>query len=152
MNSIICPAAEPMPDPDLRILTRFLPEFESPDFSPGDWSRMQQAKDGVYTMPYAALSPVVTEFLQAACDGGWVLRDFDWPEWKETEEAIMLYRDPDALARATPRQLAQLLTVFIRQDRLVEGALLDNFNNGQVLAILRHAAELVGSGKPPSER
>lgn len=141
-----------IPDPDLSVLARFLPEFESPEFAPGDWSRMQQADDGAYTMPYVMFSPVVEEFVQAAYDGGWVLRDFDWPGWKETEEAIALDRDLDALARATPRQLAQLLTVFIRQDRFVEGALLDNFNNGQVLAILRRAAELVGSAKPPSER
>lgn len=141
-----------MPDPDLRILARFLPEFESPDFSPGEWSRVQQAEDGVYTMPYVMLSPLVMEFVRAAYDGGWVLRDFDWPEWKETEEAIMLDRDPDALARATPRQLAQLLTVLIRQDRFVDGELLNNVNNGHVLAILRRAAELLGSGEPPSER
>lgn len=152
MNSVICPAAVPMPDPDLRILARFLPEFERPDFSPGDWSPMQQAEDGVYTMPYVTFSPVVAEFVEAAYDGGWVLRDFDWPEWKETEEAIMLYRDPDTLGRAAPRQLAQLLTVFIRQDRFVEGALLDNVNNGQILAILRRAAGLLGSGEPLSER
>lgn len=150
-NSIIWLAIEPMPDPDLRILVRFLPEFERPDFSPGDWSPMQQAEDGAYTMPYVTLSPVVEEFVQAAYDGGWVLCDFDWPKWKETEEAITLYRDPDALTRATPHQLAQLLTVFIRQDRFVEGALLDDVKSGHVLAILRRAAELLGSGEPSSE-
>jgi len=69
-----------MRDPDLRILARFLPEFESPDFSPGEWSREQQAEGGAYTMPYVMLSPLVMEFVQASYVGGWVLRDFNWPE------------------------------------------------------------------------
>lgn len=139
-------------DPDLRILAHFLPEFESPDFSPGDWSRMQQAEDGAYTMPYVNFSLPVEEFVQAAYDGGWVLGGFDWPKWTETEEARTLFRDPDTLSSATPRQLAQLLTVFIRQDRFVEGALLENIKSGQVLAILRRAAKLLGSDEPRSDR
>jgi hypothetical protein len=89
-----------MADPDLRVLARFLPEFERANFSPGDWSEMQKQEDGVYTMPYATLSPAASEFVKAAYDGGWVLQDFNWPESKDTEEAIALYRDPDLLARA----------------------------------------------------
>jgi hypothetical protein len=55
-----------MADPDLRVLARFLPEFERANFSPGDWSEMQKQEDGVYTMPYATLSPAASEFVKAA--------------------------------------------------------------------------------------
>ena len=89
--------------------------------------------------------------MQAAYDGEWVLRDFSWPEWKDTEEAIALYRDPDVLAQATRRQLAQLLTVFIRQDRFVEGGLLGDFRSGHILAIVRRAAKLLEAGDVSSE-
>jgi hypothetical protein len=140
-----------MADPDLHVLARFLPEFERADFSPGDWTEMQKQEDGVYTMPYATLSPAASEFVQAAYDGGWVLQGFDWPKWKDTEEAIALYRDPDVLAQATPRQLAQLLTVFIRQDRFVEGGLLGDFKSGHILAIVRRVATLLEAGDVPSE-
>lgn len=140
-----------MAAPDLRVLSRFLPEFERTDFSPGDWTEMQKQEDGVYTMPYATLSPAASEFVQAAYDGGWVLQDFNWSDWKDTEEARDLYRDPDLLAQATPHQLAQLLTVFIRQDRFVEGGLLGDFKSGHILAIVRRAAELLQAGEPPSE-
>jgi len=140
-----------MADPDLRVLARFLPEFERAGFSPGDWTDMQKGEDGVHTMPYATLSPAASDFVQAAYDGGWVLQDFNWPEWKDTNEAIGLYRDPDLLAEATPRQLAQLLTVFIRQDRFVEGGLLSDFESGHILGIVRRAAKLLEADETPSE-
>jgi hypothetical protein len=140
-----------MADPDLRVLSRFLPDFEQADFSPGDWTEMQKQEDGVYTMPYATLSPAALEFVRAAYDGGWVLQDFSWPEWKDTDEAIALYRDPDLLAQATPRQLAQLLTVFIRQGRFVEGGLLGNFESRHILAIVRRAAKLLEAAETPLE-
>lgn len=136
-----------MSDPDLRMLARFLPEFERTESSPGAWTETRTEGDGVHTLAYAALSLSASEFVQAAYDGGWVLRDFDWPEWKGTEEAMTLYRAPDLLSQATPRQLAQLLTVFIRQDRLVEGGLLGNFQSGHILAIVRRAAKILEAGE-----
>lgn len=140
-----------MADPDLRILARFLPEFERADFSPGRWTGARDLEEGVFTMPYATLSSAALEFVQAAYDGEWVLRDFNWPEWNGTEEAKALNRDSNLLAKATPRQLAQLLTVFIRQDRFVEGRLLDAFESGHILAIVRRAAELLEGGEAPSD-
>jgi hypothetical protein len=140
-----------MADPDLRALARFLPEFERADFSAGSWTDMRKQEDGVYTMPYATLSPVASDFVQAAYDAGWVLQDFDWPEWKDTEEAKALYRDPDLLAQATPHQLAQLLTVFIRQDRFVEGGLLGDFKSGHILAMVRRAAKLLEASEAGSK-
>lgn len=139
-----------MAEPDLRALARFLPEFERADFSPGSWIEMRKREDGVYTMPYATLSPSASEFLQAAYEGGWVQEGFDWPKWKETEEAEALYRGPGLLAQASPQQLAKLLTVAIRQDRFVEGGLLDDFRSGLILGIVRRAAALVAAAGDPN--
>lgn len=138
-------------NPDLRVLARFLTEFEHADFSPGGWTNMQKGEDGVYTMPHTILSPAASEFVRAAYDGGWVLKDFDWPQWKDTEEAQAFIHDLDLLARATPFQLAKLLTVMIRQDRFVEGSLLGHFKDGRIVAIVRRAASLLDGGETPSE-
>lgn len=140
-----------MVDLDLRLLARFATVFDRDDFSPGYWVEMLESQDNGYTMPYNTVSPAVSEFVQAAYDGGWILRDFRWSEWLETEEAIALYRDRDLLAKATPYQIAQLLTVSIRQDRFIEGGLLGDFQSGHILAIVRRAAKLLEEGHIPSE-
>ena len=89
------------------------------------------------------MAPKVEEFFHMAYREGWVLPGFDWPNWAQTPEAIRLRDDPAALAVATAEQLAQLLTVCIRQDRFVDGALVGAFNDGLILAIVRRAAVLV---------
>lgn len=132
-----------MSDLDLHVLARFLPEFERSDFSPGVWTPMQKRDDGSCTSPYVDLSPVAADFVKAAYDSGCVLTGFDWGLWKETEEARALHANFNLLAQATPQQLAQLLTVFIRQERFLEGALLQSFEDGHMVAIVRRAAQLL---------
>ena len=73
-----------------------------------------------------------------------MLTDFDWPSWKDTPEALGLRDDPKVLKQATSVQLAKLLTVLIRQDRFVEGALAGAYNSGLLTAVLRRAEGLRG--------
>lgn len=127
----------------LQALAAYLPMLESPDFNAGHIQDSVQTEPGVFTMPYADYSEEASEFVQAAYEHGWVLRNFSWGDWKQTEEAIKLRDDESALARATPQQLYQLLTVVIRQDRFCEGALLDAFESGLILRIVRRAADIV---------
>src|SRR5262249_48969001 len=82
-------------------------------------------------------------FEQMAYVLGWVMRDFDWPTWKQTPEAQTLRDDVKALEQATPEQLARLLTVCIRQDRLCEGALEAAFESGLLTRILERAAVIL---------
>ena len=93
-------------------------------------------------MPYVAYGDTADAFVKAAYAGGWVLSDFDWGMWAGGEEAAQLRDDPAALARATPDQLARVLTVCVRQDRFVEGALLDAFESGLIRRIVQRAADL----------
>ncbi len=81
------------------------------------------------------------DFVTMCYDLGWV-KPFDWPEWKETEEAAQLRDDPEVLAKATSEQLRKLLTVMIRQDRFVEGSLAAHFNSGFIDQIIDRAAVL----------
>jgi Family of unknown function (DUF6508) len=73
---------------------------------------------------------------------------FDWPQWKGTAEAKQLRDDPDVLARATPEQLAKLLTVCIRQDRFSEGTLQAAFETGLLTRILQRAKAILAEIEP----
>jgi hypothetical protein len=131
-----------MPMKKLQALADFLPILEKPNFTGGWIPDSQEIEPRVFIMPDPILSKEADEFLQAAYKHGWVLRNLNWPDWAQTEEAISLLQD-EALARATPEQLYRLLTVVIRQDRFVEGALLNAFESGLILRIVRRAADIV---------
>ncbi len=117
-------------------------------------ARVAGNKSGGFTFPYVNYSELADEFIKSTYDHGWVLRDFDWGEWMHTNEAKSLRDDEAALARATPEQLARLLTVVIRQGRFVEGARLSAFESGLILRIVRRAAAILqtddGSAPPSS--
>lgn len=123
-------------------LIAFLPVFETPGFSFAIWHTATQSTAGALTLPYCMLTGPASEFVSTAYAAGWVLQDFDWPAWSHTPDAVQLRDDPSALERATAVQLAKLLTVLIRQDRFVEGALASAYDSGLLTAILRRAAIL----------
>jgi len=123
-------------------LAAFLPVFQAPGFSFGEWGGGEKTESGAITMPYFALSEEASAFVHAAYDLGWVLEGFDWPKWKDTQEAQSLL-EPSVLADATPEQLAQLLTTLIRQDRFVEGGLASAFKSGLLTRILERANRLL---------
>ena len=118
----------------LNALAAFLDAFESPiEF--GYW------KSTSGTLPYYVLHESSMDFVRTCYDSGWV-QSFDWGEWQDSPEAVELRDDPVALERATPEQLSKLLTVIIRQDRFVEGALGSAFDSGLLTQIVRRASEL----------
>ena len=119
----------------LDAVAAFLPRFELPDFKFG---RME-APPG--KMPYYTLSPLASCFVKTCYETGWI-KPFEWAEWKDSPEAIHLRDDPSALEKATFEQLSRLLTVVIRQDRFVEGALASAFESGLLSGILRRATVL----------
>ena len=128
---------------DPATLARFLPLLEAPGFTAGHMEPVtESAVPGLWLFPHAVLDRVAGELVQAAYADGWVMMGFDWVTWSATPEAAALRDDEAALARASRQRLAKLLTAIIRQDRFVEGALLDAFESGLMLRILRRAAAL----------
>ena len=125
----------------LHALAEFLPHFESPGFEFGHWECPVSEEPDVIVMPYFVLGSVALTFYKMAYDMDWV-RDDNWGSWMGTPEAASLRDDPAALARATPEQLAKLLTVLIRQDRFCEGALESAFETGLLTSITRRASAL----------
>ena len=132
----------------LRALAKFLPALENPDFKAGEMAGIgEQVAPGVWSMPYADYGAVASKFMDAAYKHGWVMMDFDWPVWSQSEEAYALRDDEAKLAAATPEQLWRLLTVVIRQERFAEGAVLGAFESGLILGIVRRAAALLAAAK-----
>ena len=119
----------------LDALVVFLPKFESPDF---DFGRMETPPG---KMPYYTLSPLASCFVKTCYEMGWV-KPFEWADWKDSPEATLLRDDRSALKNATLEHLVRLLTVVIRQERFVEGALGNAFESGLLRGILRRAAVL----------
>ncbi len=126
----------------LSALAAFLPRFEEPDFAFGEWSQPATVEPGVMVMPYYAYSDTANTFVEMVYEFDWIVADLDWPSWKGTPEATELRDDPEKLAQATLGQLAKLLTVLVRQDRFVEGALAGAYEAGLLTGIVQRAAWL----------
>ena len=124
------------------MLARYLRPLEDSEFKAGNWEGSKETEPGVLTFPCVTYSDLVGEFVQSAYDDGWVMTDFDWPKWIASKEAKTLGKGGVSLKRATPQQLARMLTAIIRQDRFMEGALLGAFKSELILGIVRRAAAL----------
>ncbi len=123
----------------LKSLAGFLDRLSDPEFRAGEWVSPRDAGSGAMQMPYVALGETAQAFLEAAYEKGWLDSQFNWPEWAESRTAQRLRDQPRFLASAGREDLSRLLTVVIRQDRFCEGALLDAFDSGLILGIVRRA-------------
>ena len=92
-------------------------------------------------MPYVEYGQLEHAFREAAA--GWVRPDINWVAWASTDDASAMRKDAERLARATPEELAHLITALVRSDRFNEGLLLDALQEGLLARIARRAAVLV---------
>ncbi|MFN7917883.1 MAG: DUF6508 domain-containing protein [Vicinamibacterales bacterium] len=127
----------------LHAIAQFLPTFEASEFEAAS-SHVSQGDESA--TPWEVPSEVVQKFVEAAYEHGWVRSGFKWGEWQQTDEAIQLLRDPEAISSADAEQLARVLTVVIRRDRFNEGSLIYDFRSGLITRIVRRAAVLAGEG------
>jgi hypothetical protein len=77
-------------------------------------------------------------------DTGWI-QDFDWAEWKDGPEGQKLFGRREAIAAADCAQLAKVLTTLLRQDRFVDGVLVEAYDDKLLLAIVERAESLIAS-------
>ncbi|MHA0034652.1 DUF6508 domain-containing protein [Deinococcus sp. PESE-13] len=110
----------------------FLPIFGANGFDFGTWVLRQGS------FPFVTYHPEVGRFVRTLERHGWVYEspDFLWGPWLRTPEAAGLLSG-ETLPSATPEQLARLLTVFARQERIVDGSRLEMYQSGVLLAALR---------------
>lgn len=126
----------------LQSLATYAELFAAPDFKCGVWEGAAPLGE-LGQMPYFDYSPLVARFIADAYAQKWTLDQFDWPSWKNTEEFRKLMTDTDVLASATPRQLQQLITTVLRQDRFAEGTLAEAFESGLMRRIAERARDIV---------
>ena len=126
---------------DLRLrlgaLAAFLPLFESPAFSYGEWDTSEGH------LPYFFQSEDAGRFVQTAYEHGWCNSNVDWVSWIGTDEAQRFADGPEPISQATVSELEHLLTTFIRQDRFVEGNLDGLYQSGHLTAVVRRAGALL---------
>ncbi len=122
-------------------LVKFLDPMRVEGFEFGTW--VPPGKEGpVHTMPYNYLSATAAAFVQATYDNGWIRTDFNWAEWSSTDEARQLQDNAASLENASVDQLANLLTLLVRQDRFCEGLLSSAYESGLITRILCRADSL----------
>jgi hypothetical protein len=131
----------------LRTLADLVPTLESEDAEFGRWEVIPPTGD-VLHLPYYTFGPAGDAFIGAVGRGGWVIAGFDWRTWLENDEGQALSGRPEALATATPEQLAMLLTAIVRSDRFVEGSIAGAFESGLLARIAFRAAALLAEVGP----
>lgn len=126
----------------LRALAALVPRLEAKDAAAqfGEWVPSRQSRPRVWTMPYVEYGQLEHAFREAAA--GWVRPDINWVAWANTDDALAMRKDPERLARATPEDLAHLITALVRADRFNEGLLLDALQEGLLARIAQRAAGL----------
>jgi uncharacterized protein DUF6508 len=131
----------------LHALAELVPILEAPDADFGQWDDTPTIA-GTEHLPWFVFGPTADAFRAAVARGEWMILGFDWMTWLKTGEGRALRDDPDAVANATPDQLAMLLTAIIRSDRFVEGSMAGAFESGLLSRIAHRAASLLADRAP----
>ena len=131
----------------LRTLADLVRVLEAPDADFGYWDT-GPAADGTEHLPWWVPGATEEAFRAGVGRGGWVIAGFDWMRWLETDDGRRMRDDQNAVAEASPDQLAMLLTAIIRSDRFVEGSVAGAFESGLLSRIARRAAVLLDTKSP----
>ena len=125
----------PLTSDNLQAVLKFLPHFDQPDFSPGEWITHEGS------LPYFSYTQVMLDFIRALSGNGFI-QPFDWMNWREGEQFV---DHPELLRRANLQTLRKLLTAHVRADRFSEGHLAGTFESGHMRLILKRMAEIHSS-------
>lgn len=129
----------------LRRLADLGPIFRDPATLFGTWQGATGKGTDLepFTSPWFKTSAVGDRFFQTLYDAGWILPDFDWPQWIQGPEGQRLWADREAIGSADEEQLAKLLTALVRSDRFSEGTLAKAYNDKVLLSIVERAENLL---------
>jgi hypothetical protein len=129
-------------------LAAFVPVFEDPAFSAGKMVFPPNLPNGVARVPYSSRSEPVSRFVSMLYDKNWII-SFDWSDWLRMPAAQALFeKDGVALSEASADQLSRMLTICERRCKFSWGdPLLEDFESGLILRIVRRAAALVKEGQ-----
>lgn len=125
-------------------LLAFLPVFEAPGFSYGEWPDRRQVGLVLELPSSPALSPEADAFVHELWRAGFVLQDANWPLWRAEAQAVRngaVPADVDAVKR--------VFTVAVRTDYAMPGFLLQVMREGTVVRLLRRLRDLDEAARAP---
>lgn len=141
-----CDDGYPEPGPaEAAPILRYLPLFEADGFVAGRPRGGVDDGSGIIEWPWVEYAPVVSAFVAALYDHGWIV-PFDWGSWQLEAEWLVVSGQVDMTDVGT---LRRVLTVIVRSDRFCEGTLLRAFDDGLIVRILRRLNALAAADSSP---
>lgn len=125
---------------DWQPLFDLIPEMENTE-SFGTWKGGDTDENGAINLMYPWEGPIVHTFLELVYKMG-IIVNFDWGAWDEGREmANTEHFDFDTVDVFTK---CKIITAIARNDRFCSGALLDAFESGIILVLLKSIRRQVG--------
>ncbi|MFO7675195.1 MAG: DUF6508 domain-containing protein [bacterium] len=121
---------------DIEAVAWFLPFFERAGAEFGAW------RDDLDGSPIVQYGPDAVDFVRLLEERGWV--EAGWRPGV-TAAALRYWREPALVASADGPTLRALLSDIVRTERVCTGHLLEAFERGYLVAILRRLKELIGA-------
>ncbi|MBK9152572.1 MAG: hypothetical protein IPM26_17025 [Saprospiraceae bacterium] len=103
----------------------------------GDFGKLnlpEKTPEGTLGFPYWEESEPVRLFRKLACDIP-LLIEYDWASWQDGRQ--ILQNHPEIPENMGIIPLCKLITMIIRADRFNEGFMIQQFENGNILRVLR---------------
>lgn len=104
-----------------------------------EWAPAEEMADGVYSMGFATMTPVIREAMKVLYDHGIVV--FDWMNWREGFE-LLEELTPERTATLDRETTLKLLSAVARQDRFSDGSWGELFETGKGLWLFERWLEL----------
>ena len=100
-----------------------------------------QVAEGLYTIPYMDQAKIVSEFTKIVYEMP-IMINFDWGSWDDGREIASDENfDYDTIDIPTK---CKLITAIVRNDRFCEGALVEAFESGLILKLLKSIEKQIG--------
>ena len=84
---------------------------------------------------------VVLDFIRTCIKDKWIISGFDWHDWSQNDGAVF-FDDMGLLMDAEAFNLAKTLTVIFGREHAKHGYLVEAYEYGLLLTVLRRAQEL----------
>ncbi len=92
--------------------------------------------------PSFEYSDTVEHFIRLCVKDGWIIPEFDWRGWSATPGAQAYFVHPSGLDEVEPLMLAKVLTVIFGREHAHRGYLIEAYETGLLVKLLRRANTL----------
>lgn len=130
---------EKMKPKDWKPLLDLIPEIEQTKVF-GEEHGFVEVEPGIFNFPSWDNSPVLSKFEELTYELRIVI-NFAWPEWAEGR--ALVHGDMSRLDTIDLQTACMLITAIIRNNRFCDGVLIESFENGSMLRIMKRIREIV---------